>query len=202
VRYEQPAALLAEAGGRVRRIDGSEALLARARQAAPHVAFARYDLVADVLPTDQSYDRIVAHMVLMDLPDVEQTLAFVRDVLAPDGRFVFTMPHPCFFNYKTRADPETGKLYCDVADYLAPGEWWIESYGGHRHYHRSLTFYVDALRRHRLAVTRLYEPPQVSRDPDPVRAAFYRGLPKFLFMEARHVREIHGPDPPGVDVGH
>jgi hypothetical protein len=96
------------------------------------------------------------------------------------------MPHPCFFNYKTRVDPATGQPYCGVANYLAPAEWWVESYGGHRHYHRSLTFYVDALRRHALAVTRLYEPPQVSRDPDPVRVAFYREIPKFLLLEARH----------------
>jgi SAM-dependent methyltransferase len=186
------SALLAHAGARVRGIDGSEALLAYARRLVPEAEFARYDLVVDALPTDRRFDRIVAHLVLMDLPDVEGTLEFVRRVLKPGGGFVFTIPHPCFFNYKTRVDPETGELYCGVADYLAPAEWWIESYGGHRHYHRSLTCYVDALRRHGLAVTRLYEPSQISRDPEPARAAFYRGVPKFLLIEARRC------DPSGV----
>jgi SAM-dependent methyltransferase len=188
-------ALLSAAGARVRGIDGSEALLRRARLTAPTAEFAEYNLVADTLPTDRRYDRIVAHMVLMDLPDVDRTLEFVHEVLRPAGRFVFTMPHPCFFNYKTRSDSETGQLYCGVADYLAPAAWWIESYGGHRHYHRSLTFYVEALRRHALAVTRLYEPPQLSRDPEPDRAAFYRGIPKFLLIEARPCESVSATAP-------
>jgi SAM-dependent methyltransferase len=179
------SAHLVNAGARVLGIDGSDPLLARARQAAPQADFTRCDLTADTLPTDRTYDRIVAHMVLMDLPDLDHVLSFVRAVLKPDGRFIFTMPHPCFFNYKTRTDPETGALYCGVADYLTPAEWWVESYGGHRHYHRSLTWYFDALRRHTLAVTRLHEPPQLSRDPDPARVTFYRGLPKFILVEAR-----------------
>jgi SAM-dependent methyltransferase len=178
------SAHLANAGGRVRGIDGSEALLAHARRLAPMIEFIRADLTKGTLPTDRDYDRIVAHMVLMDLPVLDPILAFVRRVLKPAGRFVFTMPHPCFFNYKTRTDPETGQLYCGVSDYLLAAEWWVETYGGHQHYHRSLTFYIDALRRHSLAVTRFYEPPQVSRDPDPVRGAFYRGIPKFLLVEA------------------
>jgi SAM-dependent methyltransferase len=180
------SALLSTAGARVRGIDGSEALLAHARRLAPDVEFSQYDLVRATPPTDRLYHRVIAHMVLMDLPDLDRPLAFVRQVLKREGCFVFTMPHPCFFNYKTRADPGTGELYCGVAAYLDPAEWWIDSYGGHRHYHRSLTFYFDALRRHGLAVTRLYEPPQISKDPDPVRAGFYRGVPKFMLIEARH----------------
>jgi SAM-dependent methyltransferase len=178
------SALMADAGARVRGIDGSDALLAHARRAAPGVEFLRADLTAGPLPTDRHYDRIVAHMVLMDLPDLDRTIAFVRSALAPNGRFVFTMPHPCFFNYKTRMEPDTGELYCGVANYLSPAEWWVETYGGHRHYHRSLSFYFEALSRHGLAVTRVYEPPQVSRDPDPARAAFYLGIPKFILIEA------------------
>jgi SAM-dependent methyltransferase len=179
------SALMANAGGRVRGVDGSTALLAHARRAVPGVEFLHWDLTADPLPTDRHYDRIVAHMVLMDLSDIDRTLAFVRSVLAPAGRFIFTMPHPCFFNYKTRSDPETGELYCGVANYLAAAEWRVDTFGGHRHYHRSLTFYFEALSRHGLAVTRVHEPPQVSRDRDPARATFYLGIPKFILLEAR-----------------
>jgi SAM-dependent methyltransferase len=179
------SALMADAGARVRGIDGSRALLAHARRTVPQVEFLQCNLATDPLPTDRQYDRIVAHMVLMDLPDIDRTLAFVRSALASQARFVFTMPHPCFFNYKTRLDPDSGELYCGVTNYLQSAEWWVETYGGHRHYHRSLSIYFDALNRHSLAVTRVYEPPQVSRDPDSARAAFYRGIPKFILIEAR-----------------
>ena len=179
------SALMSDAGARVRGIDGSHALLAHARRAAPTVEFLHCDLTTGPFPTDQHYDRVLAHMVLMDLPDIDPAIAFVRDVLATGGRFVFTMPHPCFFNYRTRSDPETGELYCGVANYLTPAEWWVDTFGGHRHYHRSLSFYVDALWRHQLAVVRVYEPPQISRDPDSARAAFYLAIPKFILIEAR-----------------
>jgi len=178
------SALLAAKGARVRGIDGSVALLEHARRIAPTVEFARYDLVRDALPVDREYDRIVAHMVLMDLADIDPVLSYVQRVLRPDGRFAFTMPHPCFFNYKTRTDATTGELYCGVTDYLTSAEWWIDSYGGHRHYHRSLSFYVSALQRHKLAVTMMIEPPQQSRSPD--NAAFYQNIPKFLMIEAQH----------------
>jgi SAM-dependent methyltransferase len=178
------SALLAAKGARVRGIDGSMALLAHARRIAPTVEFARYDLVSDALPVDKEYDRIVAHMVLMDLAEIDPVLSYVHRVLRTDGRFAFTMPHPCFFNYKTRTDASTGELYCGVTDYLTSAEWWIETYGGHRHYHRSLSYYVSALYRHGLAVTMMIEPPQQSRDPD--TAAFYQNIPKFLMIEAQH----------------
>lgn len=178
------SALLVQAGARVHGIDGSAVLLAHARRRVPTAEFSQCDLVVDALPMDRQYDRIVAHMVLMDLPEIAPALQFVRHALRPSGRFVFTLPHPCFFNYKTRQDPATGELFCGVANYLQPAEWWIESYGGHRHYHRSLAFYVDGLREHGFALTRFHEPPQVSRDP--THAEFYRGLPKFLLVEARH----------------
>ena len=179
------SALMVDAGARVRGLDGSEALLAYARRAVPNVEFLRCDLTVDSPPIDRRYDRVVAHMVLMDLPDIDPTIAYVRRVLAPAGRFVFTMPHPCFFNYKTRSDPDTGELFCGVTNYLAPAEWWVETYGGHRHYHRSLSFYFDVLRRHSLAVSRLYEPPQISRESNSDRASFYLGIPKFILIEAR-----------------
>jgi len=43
------------------------------------------------------FDRVVAHMVLMDLPDISPLIACVRRVLRVGGRFTFTLPHPCFF---------------------------------------------------------------------------------------------------------
>ena len=110
------SALLAAAGGRVRGIDGSAALLQLARRTVPDAEFQQHDLVTGTLPGDRSYHRIVAHMVLMDLPDIDPVLAFVRRALRPEGRFVLTMSHPCFFNYRTREDEETGALYCGVTN--------------------------------------------------------------------------------------
>jgi 2-polyprenyl-3-methyl-5-hydroxy-6-metoxy-1,4-benzoquinol methylase len=42
------------------------------------------------------YDAVVCNMALMDMTDVEPLFRAVARLLAPAGRFVFTIPHPCF----------------------------------------------------------------------------------------------------------
>jgi hypothetical protein len=121
-------------------------------------------------------------MVLMDIPELANLLKSVRQALREDGKFIFTITHPCFFNYKARRDEATGQLYCGVAGYLQPDEWWIDSFGGHRHYHRSLTYYFDSLRAQRLAVTRLFEPAQIPYTQENVE--FHQSIPKFLLVES------------------
>ncbi|HEU4753611.1 MAG TPA: hypothetical protein VFU47_10930 [Armatimonadota bacterium] len=55
----------------------------------------------------------------------------------------------------------------------------------HNRYHRSLTDYVEALRRHRFAVTRLYEPEHIPLGTtNAAEAAFARQGPVFLLVEA------------------
>jgi 2-polyprenyl-3-methyl-5-hydroxy-6-metoxy-1,4-benzoquinol methylase len=55
------------AGARVTGIDGSEVLLARARSRYPAVVFQQHDLVLGLPWAGRMFDRIVAHMVLMDI---------------------------------------------------------------------------------------------------------------------------------------
>jgi len=177
--------LLIDAGAVVVGVDGALELLKIAGQAAPTSTFIEHDLVAGLPALDRQFDRVVALMVLQDLPSIDALLASVRDVLSPGGRLIFTMPHPCFFQMRSRRDDVSGRLYRMVPAYLAPEVWRIESFGGHNHYHRSLTFYFEALRAAGFAVTRLYEPEHM---PGPGTApedeAFWRGIPVFLLIEA------------------
>ena len=63
-----------------------------------------------------------------------------------------------------------------MTGYLEPQVWRIDSFGGHNHYHRSLSYYFDLLRAAGLAVSRIFEPAQRrSRTPD---------IPVFLLVEA------------------
>jgi SAM-dependent methyltransferase len=173
---------LLEKGARVWGVDGSTKLLNKARQRCPGGTFVVGDLTQGIPEMGMKFDRIVSYMVLMDIPDIDPLLNSVHRLLGKDGKFIFTMTHPCFFNYKSRLDLATGEMYCGVTGYLEREEWWIENYGGHRHYHRSLTCYFEHLRANQLAVTRLFEPPQNPRKTE--NAAFYRRIPKFILMEA------------------
>lgn len=173
---------LIEAEAKVWGIDGSVELLKKARQLCPEGHFLVADLSQGIPDIGAKVDRVVSHMVLMDIPEIGPLLNSVRQVLHRDGKFIFTMTHPCFYNYKSRLDPITGEMYCGVTGYLEPEEWWVESFGGHRHYHRSLTYYFERLRTNQLAVTRLYEPSHNPRTTENVE--FHRRIPKFILMEA------------------
>jgi SAM-dependent methyltransferase len=173
------------AGAGVTGIDGSTEMLARARRLCPRAEFIEWDLAQGLPPLAATCDRILANMVLMDIPNIQALLKAVRQSLSAAGKFIFTLPHPCFFQQKSERDPATGQMFCRVIGYLQPEVWQIASFGGHRHYHRSLTDYFEALRGNHLAVTRLYEPPQMAYSAS--NEDFRQKIPKFLLIEAMPV---------------
>lgn len=83
---------LAEAGARVTGVDGSAKLLEKARAAHPEITFLQHDLSAGLPDTDGTFDRVLAHMVLMDVPMLDTLVHDVRQIL-PEGKFIFTLPH-------------------------------------------------------------------------------------------------------------
>lgn len=155
------------AGATVTGVDGSAALLRHARAAYPGITFTAHDLATGLPPPRQTYHGIVAHMVLMDLPELRPLMADVRDRLAPDGIFVFSILHPSFFAQPPVQDTSTGEWHRKVTGYLNHERRWITSFGGHHHYHRPLSWYIDLLAANGLVVTRLHEPPTLPTHLDP-----------------------------------
>jgi SAM-dependent methyltransferase len=150
--------LLAAGGARVTGVDGSARLVDAARRSYPEIAFDVRDLAVDVPVEPDAYDAVVCHMLLMDLPSLDPVVAAVARGLRPGGRFIFTILHPSFFRQEPSDRDSPPPWSRRVTGYLEPEEWWIESFGGHRHYHRPLEQYVEALFRHGLLVRRLAEP--------------------------------------------
>jgi SAM-dependent methyltransferase len=176
--------LIASAGGNVIGVDGSSALLQIAREAYPHIEFVEHNLANGLPQLDVQFDRIVANMVLMDIPDIQPVIAAIRKNIKPQGKFLFTLPHPCFFQAPIVRDETSDKLYRKVYGYLQPEIWRIQSFGGHNHYHRSLSYYTEQLRLHNFAITRLYEPEHITpRAVDERDKIFYASIPVFLFVE-------------------
>jgi len=50
----------------------------------------------------ERFDAAVCNMALMDMPMIAPLLRALRQLLKPEGRFVFAVPHPCFNNNATR----------------------------------------------------------------------------------------------------
>jgi SAM-dependent methyltransferase len=151
--------ILAARGAKVSAVDGSVELIQAARRDHPGIDFEVRDLAIDIPVDAEVFDAVVCHMVLMDLPVLDPVFEAVRRALRPNGRFIFTILHPAFFQ-QSPSDPSSPPPWSRaVTGYREPEEWWIESFGGHRHYHRPLEQYFEALSRHGLLVRRLVEPP-------------------------------------------
>lgn len=181
--------MMQDTGANVIGIDGSGKLLDHARKRCPNVEFVQADL-AHGIPANfldrytQSFDRILSTMILMDIPDLTLLMRDVAQLLTRFGRLVFVILHPCFFQYKIHFDEEAQVWYRKVTNYYDPQVWRIESFGGHNHYHRNLTYYTELLRSNKLAITRLVEPEWNPEAANP-NAHVPRQWPICLVVEAQ-----------------
>lgn len=101
-----------------------------------------------------------------------------------------SLPHPAFFNQSPREEP-SGDRYRRVKGYLEHEEWWISTFGGHRHYRRPLEFYVQWLASAGLGVVDLVEPPVPVLKPESEWNDYDRWfttIPTMLGMAARRVQ--------------
>jgi len=99
----QLARRLASLGARVLACDSSAAFLdcarARTNEFSDRIEYHLIDLTSDdqlaALGTGE-FDAAVCNMALMDIACITPLLRAVRRTLKPGGRFVFSVPHPCF----------------------------------------------------------------------------------------------------------
>lgn len=185
------------AGARVTGVDGSAELLTEARHCFPEVRFEHYDLRLGLPRPLGRYDRIVAHMVLMDVPDLGPLISDVADALSSTGVFVFSILHPAFFSRPIVVEPgPDGERYRKITGYLDQETRWIQSFGGHNHYHRPLSWYFQLLRRHGLVVTDFHEPPSLPADDMPPEewTEYQRWFATIPTMMAISCRKL-GPEP-------
>jgi SAM-dependent methyltransferase len=126
---------MGRAGAKVLAFDGAETFI---RQAASRTTSADGDIEYRALDaTDENalcslgaarFDAAVCSMALMDLPTITPLLLALRRLLKPGGRFVFSLPHPCFSSSQSRmtaelsqADGQPSQVYgVQVTDYLRP----------------------------------------------------------------------------------
>jgi SAM-dependent methyltransferase len=155
-----------------------------------------------------SFDAVVACLVFEHIRDVDDAIAEVARVLAPDGRFLFFLNHPLL------QTPGSGWIDDQVLD--PPEQYWrigpylvedenleeVEKDVFIPFIHRPLSRYVNALAANGLVVTRMEEPP-----PPPgflARAAEYEAaatIPRLLFLRAERAETATGRTVPDGSPG-
>ena len=165
----QDARLLAHLGATVTGIDLSEEMLRHARRheagRRSGIAYVHGDAQDLAAFADRSFDGVVCHMALMDIPGLAGTIASVARVLRQEGWFVFSIVHPCY-----------GGHVAVVTDYLLDHRYrkrvppdWLPTHA----YHRPLGAYVDELTRVGLRIERVVEVHHPAADAGEVPGLLY-----------------------------
>lgn len=175
---------IARAGASVVGVDLSAGMLGKAEEREAREPLGIRYLQGDVAQPDlldgEEFDAVVCSFGLSDIDDLDGALANAYRVLRPGGRFVFAILHPCFPGIEgvSGAWPADGSYYDE--------RWWQadgtlstlrQQVGAN---HRTLSTYLNKLRRHGFVLEETAEP-QPSIEPDSPRAAMTR-YPVFLVV--------------------
>jgi SAM-dependent methyltransferase len=153
---------LARRGARVVGVDLSTALLDRARardadEPLP-ISYVHGDAASRSLLDGEVFDAVVCSFGLSDIDDLDGAIATVARLLAPGGRFVFSLLHPCF-----AGGQDVSGSWPSWGSYHDEG-WWVadgalsslrRQVGAN---HRRLSTYLNTLRGHGLVIDWLAEP--------------------------------------------
>jgi cyclopropane fatty-acyl-phospholipid synthase-like methyltransferase len=153
------ARLIAEAGAKsVFGVDVSGEMVRAARAATPpgldcELRFEAVDASAPFEPSRELYDRIVAVFLFnyLDRAAMTAVLRLAHERLAPGGRFLFTVPHPCFPYMRDAAAPfyfdTEAKDYFAGVDHTYEGKIWRRDGTAVpvRCVHKTFADYFDAL---------------------------------------------------------
>jgi ubiquinone/menaquinone biosynthesis C-methylase UbiE len=106
------------------------------------------------------FDLVTCFMSLQDIRNYRKAISEAARVLKTRGRFVFSIPHPCFENMIVRGKrTNASQRYFEEIKCLL--RWDMERLAKPFTtvtFHRTLKDYVDALYRSKLLVSRLVEP--------------------------------------------
>lgn len=169
---------LATAGAHVTAIDVAPAFIdAARRRTTPADGRIDYRVIdateeAAVLSAGDpaSFDAAVCSMALMDLPTIDPLLSALRTLLKPAGRFVFSIPHPCFNSAHARMTAElvntAGRMEqvygVTLARYITPttdlSSGLLNQPEPHYLYHRPLSLLVSTFAAHGFTLDALEEP--------------------------------------------
>jgi len=156
--------ILARKGAKVTGIDFSEKLieLARRQEAKEKLGVCYHVLDATDLKEFSSnhFDLVTCFMSLQDIENYKKAISEAAMVLKNLGRFVFSVPHPCFETIIVDGKRTSAARRYFVA-FKYSVQWEMERLVKPfrtTSFHRTLTAYFDVLYKSRLFVVRLVEP--------------------------------------------
>jgi 2-polyprenyl-3-methyl-5-hydroxy-6-metoxy-1,4-benzoquinol methylase len=137
-------------------------------------------LLARLPDLPETFDVVIANLVLHDIPDCEAAMANCLGCLKPGGVFIFSILHPCFED-SSAAWAANG--YVSTSEYFAHRAVPQARFG--YFFHRSLSYYMNLVGEYGGHIRRVVEP-QLTGDFSSLGKAFERDkhIPSFLVVYA------------------
>ena len=164
-------------GGNAVGIDASQAMIDIAKKNYPDCDFEVADITQKIPFEDNFFDIIFCNQVLMDIENAESVFYECSRILKPGGILYYSITHPVFFNgewKKNDEDSPAGKL---IDSYLTQSVSTNLFWGETKHFHRPLSFYLNAAADAGLSLVHTEEPKTydgINKNDD---------LPLFFFAE-------------------
>jgi SAM-dependent methyltransferase len=162
---------LARRGARVRGVDLSGKLLAKAREAEDAerlgIQYVHADVTTPGVVGSAEFDAATCNFGLSDIDDLDGAIVTVSHALRPGGRFVFSILHPCF----PGGAPDVEGSWPATGSYYEEGRWTAQGARATLRRqvgasHRTLSTYLNTLRAHHLWLDEVAEPlPRADWDP-------------------------------------
>jgi 2-polyprenyl-3-methyl-5-hydroxy-6-metoxy-1,4-benzoquinol methylase len=179
-------------GADVLGVDGAKEMIEIAKVKYPGVEFQVADLLKSVSLPQNSFDIVLANMLVMHLKNAETFFEDAKKLLKSDGKLIFSVLHPAFNYptsklYKSTFDKITFAKVSSLAyDYYSQESGRYESHLGTNlsHYHRTLEEYSSELEKAGFAISRIVEPHSLPKEflqKNP-KLEYAQRLPRFIFF--------------------
>lgn len=145
-------------GGRVVGCDGSEEMLSIARTQYPLCVFEYADIGNPFVYSDEEYDIVFCNQVLMDIENLSDLIHEIYRITNHNGIFYMSIVHPAFYDCEWEKDPTGFRKRKIIERYLSEYSFDNEYWGKTKHFHRTISTYINTIIRSGFRLVCLDEP--------------------------------------------
>ncbi|MBQ8425730.1 MAG: class I SAM-dependent methyltransferase [Clostridia bacterium] len=180
------SSIFRDLGANVYAFDGSENFINLAKNEFKNINYQVCDIKKDLPFDDKFFDIIVSSLVLMDIDNIEPFFKEANRILNDDGKLIFSIVHPCYFQAEWEFDENGNKYKKKIYNYWDCNSEILNIWGETTHFHRPITYYSKIIKKYGFVIEELKENPDNKEVFDKMKPHQKR-LPLFLCFSLRKI---------------
>lgn len=139
-------------------IDGSEKMIEIAKERYPMADFSVMDITKPLDFENGRFDMVFSNQVFMDVENIDFVFSECGRLLKIGGILYYSIVHPAFYDGRWLKD-ENGYCYAKaMGKYIEPYRFTNEFWGETNHFHRPLSYYLNAAAKNGFMLKEVREP--------------------------------------------